>query len=44
MKAISVINLGSLEGIFAEKDKRVQDGGSKKWDAEDITLDKGIKK
>jgi len=29
-KAISIVNLGSLEGIFTDKDKRAQDGGNKK--------------
>ena len=42
MKAISIINLGCLEGTFKEKDNRAQDGGGKKRDAVDITSNKGM--
>ena len=42
VKVISVINLGWLEGIFEAKDKRTQDSGGKKWDAEDIISDEGM--
>ena len=41
-KAISIVNLSSLEGIFTDKDKRMQDEGNKKRDAANITSDDGM--